>query len=102
MDVRLRAFQGRDFEFVRELYFETLRWAIERYFGWSPLQQEENFSTWFRPNEVRIITADGMDAGWIQQRQDAGEIFLASICGINCGRDPTSWKPFRWFWTHNF
>jgi ribosomal protein S18 acetylase RimI-like enzyme len=79
MDVRLRAFQDRDFEFVRELYFETMRWAIERYFGWNRLQQEENFSTWFKPNEARIITVDGTDAGWIQQRQDAGESFLGSI-----------------------
>jgi hypothetical protein len=63
MDVRLRAFQDRDFEFVRELYFETMRWAIERYFGRNRLQQEENFSTWFKPNEARIITADGTDAG---------------------------------------
>jgi len=29
MDVRLRAFQDRDFEFVRDLYFETMRSAIE-------------------------------------------------------------------------
>ena len=71
--------KNRDFEFVRELYFETMRWAIERYFGWNRLQQEENFSTWFKPNEARIITVDGTDAGWIQQRQDAGEIFLGSI-----------------------
>jgi ribosomal protein S18 acetylase RimI-like enzyme len=79
MDVRLRAFQARDFEFVRELYFETMRWAIERAFGWNRQHQEENFSTWFKPNEARIITADGTDVGWIQQRQDAGEIFLGSI-----------------------
>jgi hypothetical protein len=39
MDVRLRAFQDRDFEFVREIYFETMRWAIERYLGWNRLQQ---------------------------------------------------------------
>ena len=71
--------KNRDFEFVRELNFETMRWAIERYFGWNRLQQEENFSTWFKPNEARIITVDGTDAGWIQQRQDAGEIFLGSI-----------------------
>jgi len=29
MNVRLRVFQDRDFEFVRQLYFETMRWAIE-------------------------------------------------------------------------
>ena len=79
MDVRLRAFQDRDFEFVRELYFETMRWAIERYFGWDRAQQEESFSKWFKPAEASIITADWTDAGWIQRREDPGEIFLGSI-----------------------
>ena len=79
MDVRLRPFQESDFEFVRELYFETMRGAIEPYFGWNRMQQEESFSTWFKPNEARIITADGTDAGWIQQRQNTAEIFLGSI-----------------------
>lgn len=55
---------------MRELYFEAMRWAIEHYFGWDRLQQEETFSTWFKPGEARIITADGTDAGWIQQRQE--------------------------------
>ena len=33
MDVRLRAYEARDFDFARRLYFETMRWAIERVFG---------------------------------------------------------------------
>src|SRR5579859_6265094 len=80
MDVRLRPFEDRDFDFVRELYFETMRWAIERCFGWDRSHQEESFAKWFKPGEACIIMADGTDAGWIQQRQEAGEIFLGSIC----------------------
>ena len=79
MNVRLRAYQDRDFEFARGLYFETMRWAIERHFGWDQTQQENSFVKWFKPAEVSIITADGTDAGWIQQRQNHGEIFLGSI-----------------------
>ena len=79
MVVRLRAFHDRDFEFVRELYFDTMRWVIERYFGWNRAQQKETFSIWFKPSETRIITADGTDVGWIQQREDRDEIFLGSI-----------------------
>ena len=79
MNVRLRAYEDRDFEFARGLYFETMRWAIERHFGWDQTQQENSFVKWFKPAEVSIITADGTDAGWIQQRQNHGEIFLGSI-----------------------
>ena len=35
MHVRLRAYADVDFDFVRGLYFETMRWAIERHFGCS-------------------------------------------------------------------
>lgn len=37
------------------------------------------FSEWFQPEEVSVITAEGVDAGWIQQRLDHDAIFLASI-----------------------
>jgi ribosomal protein S18 acetylase RimI-like enzyme len=79
MDVRLRAFRTQDFTFARGLYFETMRWAIERLFGWDEAYQEESFAGWFKPDEVSIITADGTDVGWIQQRPDRGAIFLGSI-----------------------
>jgi ribosomal protein S18 acetylase RimI-like enzyme len=79
MDVCLRAYQVLDFDFARRLYFETMRWAIERLFKWDQAHQEASFADWFRPDEVSIIMADGEDAGWIQQRLDDGVIFLVSI-----------------------
>jgi ribosomal protein S18 acetylase RimI-like enzyme len=79
MDIRLRAFRTQDFTFTRGLYFETMRWAIERLFGWDKAHQEESFAEWFKPDEVSIITADGTDVGWIQQRLDRDTIFLGSI-----------------------
>jgi ribosomal protein S18 acetylase RimI-like enzyme len=79
MDIRLRASHARDFDFARGLYFETMRSMIERLFGWNQARQEENFTGWFKIDEVSIITVDGVDAGWIQQRADSGEIFLGSI-----------------------
>jgi ribosomal protein S18 acetylase RimI-like enzyme len=79
MDVRLRAYQAEDFDFARQLYFETMHWAIERVFGWDQAHQEASFAVWFNPDEVNIITANGVDAGWIQQREDHGAIFLGSI-----------------------
>jgi ribosomal protein S18 acetylase RimI-like enzyme len=79
MDVHLRAYQARDFDFARQLYFETMHRAIERLFGWDQAHQEASFAEWFYPDEVSIIVADGADAGWIQQRQDGGATFLGSI-----------------------
>jgi len=79
MDVHLRAYQTQDFDFARQLYFETMRWAIERLLGWDQAHQEASFAAWFNPDEVNIIMANGVDVGWIQQREDGGAIFLGSI-----------------------
>jgi ribosomal protein S18 acetylase RimI-like enzyme len=79
MNVCLRAYLDRDFDFARRLYFETMRWAIESQFGWGEAHQEASFTTWFNPGEVSIITADGADVGWLQQRQAGDSIFLGSI-----------------------
>jgi ribosomal protein S18 acetylase RimI-like enzyme len=80
MDVHLRAYQAQDLDFARQLYFETMRWAIERVFGWDQAHQEASFAGWFHPDEVSIIVVDGVDVGWIQQRLEDGAIFLGSIC----------------------
>ena len=79
MDVYLRAYQAQDFNFARQLYSETMSWVIERLFGWDQAHQEASFAGWFHPEEISIIVADGVDVGWIQQREDAGAIFLGSI-----------------------
>jgi ribosomal protein S18 acetylase RimI-like enzyme len=79
MDVHLRAYRKEDFDFARQLYFETMRWAIERLFGWDQARQEATFAGWFNADEVNIIVANEIDVGWIQQREDGGAIFLGSI-----------------------
>jgi ribosomal protein S18 acetylase RimI-like enzyme len=79
MDVQLRVYQAQDFDFARQLYFETMRQAIERLFGWDQAHQEATFAGWFIPDEVNIIMANGVDVGWIQRREEGGAIFLGSI-----------------------
>jgi GNAT superfamily N-acetyltransferase len=79
MGIQLRAYQTQDFDFARQLYFETMRWAIERLFGWDQAHRETSFAEWFHPHEVRIIVANGADVGWIQKREEGGAIFLGSI-----------------------
>ena len=79
MNVHLRDYESRDFDFARSLYFETMRPAIESIFGWDEARQIASFNGWFKPEEVSVITVDGLDAGWIQQRLDHDAVFLGSI-----------------------
>ncbi len=56
MDVRLRAYEAQDFDFAHRLYFETMRWSIERAFGWDEARQHASFAERFAPEEVSVIT----------------------------------------------
>ena len=79
MDITLRPAQTEDLAFARSLYFETIRWIIERLFGWDQAREEENFAGFFKLDEVRIITVDARDVGWIQERSDDASIYLGSL-----------------------
>jgi GNAT superfamily N-acetyltransferase len=79
MDIRLRAASEDDFAFARNVYFETMRWIIQRLFGWDRVREEQNFVQFFKLDEVRIITADAVDAGWIQEQVDGATINLGSF-----------------------
>ena len=68
--------------FARGLYFETMRQAIEGLCGWDEAHREQSFGRWFKPDKVSVITADGADVGWIQQRSERDAIFLGSLCVI--------------------
>lgn len=79
MNVALRAACDDDIAFARNLYFETMREIIERLFGWDQNREERNFDRFFKLDEVRIITADGQDVGWIQEQIAEGSINLGSL-----------------------
>jgi len=75
----LRTACADDVAFARGLYFETMREIIERLFGWDQSREEKNFAHFFKLDEVRIITADGQDVGWIQEQIFAKSINLGSF-----------------------
>jgi GNAT superfamily N-acetyltransferase len=77
--IQLREAHQSDIAFARAVHVETMRWIIERLFGWDEVREHENFHQFFRLEEVRIITADGRDAGWIQQQVEQGSINLGSF-----------------------
>ena len=45
-----------------------MRWIIERLYGWDLAREGKNFAQFFKLDEVRIITADEQDVGWIQEQ----------------------------------
>jgi ribosomal protein S18 acetylase RimI-like enzyme len=79
MDLALRPAQAGDFAFTRRLYFETLRWIIERQFGWDQKRQDDSFARQFILEEIRIITLDDADIGWQQSADLGATVFLKQL-----------------------
>jgi ribosomal protein S18 acetylase RimI-like enzyme len=79
MEISLRAALPGDFEFARRTYYDTMRWIIERLFGWDEAREDAKFARYFDIGAVRIITVDGRDAGWIQTQPGEGAINLVSL-----------------------
>jgi GNAT superfamily N-acetyltransferase len=78
-NIKLRVACDTDFAFARSVYFETMRWIIERLFGWDEVRENKNFAQFFKLDEVKIITADGQDVGWIQEQIEDTAINLGSF-----------------------
>jgi GNAT superfamily N-acetyltransferase len=79
VNIALRAARDADFAFAHKVYFETMRWIIERLFGWDEVREDKNFAQFFKLDEVRIITADEQDVGWIQEQVEDATINLGSF-----------------------
>lgn len=79
MNIALRTACDNDIAFARKLYFDTMREIITRLFGWDQRREEEKFARFFKLEEVRIITADGGDVGWIQEQISGTSINLGSF-----------------------
>ena len=65
----LRPASSGDFDFTRRVYYQTMRWAIERLFGWDEAAENAKFERLFVLPEVRIINHDGLDVGWLQSEE---------------------------------
>jgi GNAT superfamily N-acetyltransferase len=79
VNIKLRVACDADFAFARSVYFETMRWIIERLFGWDEAREDKNFAQFFKLDEVKIITADDQDVGWIQEQIEDTTINLGSF-----------------------
>ncbi len=79
MRVTLRPAVVDDILFARTTYFDTMRWIIERLFGWDEQREEEKFVAQFNAAASQIIVADGKDVGWLQAQEKEAALWLQSL-----------------------
>jgi GNAT superfamily N-acetyltransferase len=77
--ISLRPAFADDLLFARTIYFDTMRWLIERLFGWDELREKEKFAAQFDVAASQIIVADGNDVGWVQAQEDEAALWLQSL-----------------------
>jgi ribosomal protein S18 acetylase RimI-like enzyme len=71
MSIDFRAAQVQDFEFCRDLYFARPEPVTP--------EQEAGFRDRWKVPEVRIITCDGADVGWLQSRIEDEALYLVQL-----------------------
>jgi ribosomal protein S18 acetylase RimI-like enzyme len=76
--IALRPGQADDFDFCARLYFAGMEQVI-RELRLDMAKHAVGLRERWHPTEVRIITLDGTDAGWLQSRIDNDAVFLAQL-----------------------
>jgi GNAT superfamily N-acetyltransferase len=77
--IDLRPAHAGDFAFARQLYYETMRWIVERRSGWDQAREDASFAKQFKLDEVEIILVEGREGGWLQTQNDSGAITLGQL-----------------------
>lgn len=79
MQISLRNIRNDDFEFLWELQNAALRSYVDATWGWDEDWQREHFTGRFDTSRGKIITVDGVDAGfwWVIEHED--DILLGSV-----------------------
>jgi ribosomal protein S18 acetylase RimI-like enzyme len=78
MEIALRPAAAEDFEYCKRLYFSEMDWIIEK-LSLDRGRQAVTLRQGWTPDEVRIITLDGADIGWLQCISSGDELFLLQI-----------------------
>jgi GNAT superfamily N-acetyltransferase len=77
--IALRPARSDDYEFTKQIYYDTMRGIIEQLFGWDREREDKKFAAQFKLEDVRIITADGRDVGWIQTLPLEDSLYLGQF-----------------------
>jgi ribosomal protein S18 acetylase RimI-like enzyme len=86
-DFRLRPATASDFSFARTLYMASMKPLLTALDAWDDARAYATFSEYFKQDEVRIITVNGADIGWIQVSEANGEIHLDQLHLVEPFRD---------------
>jgi ribosomal protein S18 acetylase RimI-like enzyme len=78
MPIALRPARSGDFDFCARLYFSGMEETIRR-LKLDMVAQNRNLRERWSVEEVRIITSDGVDAGWMQSSIKDGARYLEQI-----------------------
>lgn len=79
MDVELRKITDADYDFLWRLHNAALRTYVEQTWGWDEEWQQRDFAEKFETSAGKIISVNGVDAGYWNVEERADEIFLVSI-----------------------
>jgi GNAT superfamily N-acetyltransferase len=78
MNVAFRPAQPRDFDYCERLYFAEME-RINRELKLDRNLQVASFRRQWQVTQVRIITLDGADIGWLQSTTRDGALFLGQL-----------------------
>jgi ribosomal protein S18 acetylase RimI-like enzyme len=78
MNIGLRPAVSEDYDFCRRLYFTENQWILD-VLHIDRDAHEVGFPRQWKLPEVRIITLDGADIGWLQTAVHGDAVFLAQI-----------------------
>lgn len=78
MLIAMRPALSSDFDYCRCLYFGEMKWIINE-LHLDLAAQEHGFRQQWNPMQVRIITVDGADVGWVQTIRQEEAILVGQI-----------------------
>jgi len=78
MPIALRPALDHDFEYCKCLYFREMKWIIDK-LHLDRAAQEISFMQQWSPTQVRVITLDGTDVGWLHAITKNDELFVAQM-----------------------
>ena len=79
MEIAKRQACKSDYQWLYELKVAAMGGYIKQIFGWNAAVQKEFFDSDFRPNDITVITFDGLDAGMFELVKNTEGYFLKRI-----------------------
>jgi len=74
--INLLKAKAEHYDFALHLYLLTMRPYMQEFVVWDEQKQRASFAAQWKREEVRIISVDGKDVGWLQVAELPTEIRL--------------------------